>query len=87
VTLALVAPAYLDIIRAQVQEKGGGVTEAVILHVVPAMLPLPVPEVRRPLGRLVGNRRAPAEEILAWSGWCRRHQARAPQCHGRRMLS
>ena len=45
------------------------------------MIPLTVPEVRRLLLGLVWDRLAPAEQVLAWSEWRRRHQAKARTCH------
>jgi hypothetical protein len=47
-------------------------------------VPLTVPEVRRLLLRLVWARLAPAERVLAWSAWRRRHQHRARACHYRK---
>lgn len=53
----------------------------------PALLPLTAPEVRRLLWRLVFGRRPPAEHVLRWSWWRRRHQARAQRCHWRTRLA
>jgi hypothetical protein len=50
----------------------------------PALLPLTVPEIRRLLWRLVSGESRPPTEVLAWSRWRRRHQARARLCHWRR---
>ena len=51
------------------------------------LLPLTVPEVRRLRWRRVWRRLPPPDAILAWSGWRRRHQARARRCHYRRRLA
>lgn len=49
-----------------------------------ALIPLTVPEVRRLLVRLVWPAHPTAEDVLAWSHWRRRHQARAQRFHYRR---
>jgi hypothetical protein len=51
------------------------------------LLPLTVPEVRRLLRGLVWQTAAPAEQLLHWSWWRRKHQARAKRCHYRRRLA
>ena len=51
------------------------------------LIPITVPEVRRLLTRLVWTESQPADFILYWSRWRRRHQARAQQCHYKRRLS
>ena len=48
------------------------------------MIRLSVPEVRKLLLRLVWAAVPPAEQVLAWSRWRRRHQYRARACHYRR---
>ena len=48
---------------------------------------LTVSEVRRRLASLVWTESQPYDFILYWSGWIRRHQARAQRCHYRRRLS
>ena len=45
------------------------------------MIRVSVPEVRKLLLRLVWAAVAPAERVLAWSVWRRRHQHRARECH------
>jgi SRSO17 transposase len=75
VTLALLAHAYLAVTRTRAAAPD-----------TPELLPLTVPEVRRLLCRLVWAPAAPAEHVLAWSRWRRRHQARARRCHYRRRL-
>jgi hypothetical protein len=59
---------------------------AVGLTTDPGLLPFTVPEVQRLLWRLVWEERSSVDDILAWSGWRRRHQARARQSHWRRHL-
>ena len=51
------------------------------------LIPMTVPEVRRLLTLLVWTESQPADFILYWSRWRRRHQARARQCHYKRRLS
>jgi len=48
------------------------------------LIPLTVPEVRRLLWHLVWRRQPPPDEVLAWSRWRRRHQARAHISHYKR---
>jgi hypothetical protein len=48
------------------------------------LLPLTVPEVRRLLFALIWPPPPSAEQILQWSAWRRRHQARARQAHIKR---
>ena len=50
------------------------------------LIPLTVPEVRRLLCRLLWLPRGSPALTIHWSGWRRRHQARAMQCHYRRRL-
>ena len=45
------------------------------------LLPLTVPEVRRLLFALVGHAPPSVEQVLHWSAWRRRHQARAKRAH------
>jgi hypothetical protein len=47
------------------------------------LIRLSVPEVRRLLLRLAWGVLPPAERVLAWSFWRRRHQHRARACHYR----
>jgi hypothetical protein len=47
------------------------------------LLPLTVPEVRRLLFALVWQPPASLDRVLQWSGWRRRHQARAKQAHSK----
>jgi hypothetical protein len=48
------------------------------------LLPLTVPEVRRLLFALVWQLPPSAQQVLQWSAWRRRHQARAKQAHIKR---
>jgi hypothetical protein len=50
------------------------------------LIPLTVPEVRRLLVALVWSTPPPEEQIVRWSFWRRRHQARARRCHYKRRL-
>jgi hypothetical protein len=50
------------------------------------LIPLTVPEVRRLLYRLMWAALETPDQVLQWSDWCRRHQARAKRCHWRRSL-
>ena len=50
------------------------------------LLPLTVPEVRHLLVRLLWEPTRPAEHVLGWAHWRRRHQARAKLCHYRQRL-
>ena len=71
ITLAMLAQAYLSVIRHQAtEEEEKGATTA--------------PEVRRLLTRLVWTDTQVPEFILSWSWWRRRHQARARFCHYKR---
>ena len=45
------------------------------------LIPLTVPEVRRLLCRLLWLPRGNPALTIQWSGWRRRHQAQAKQCH------
>ena len=51
------------------------------------LIQLTVPEVRRLLTRLIWTANHPADFVLSWSQWRRKHQARARQCHYQRRLS
>jgi hypothetical protein len=51
------------------------------------LIPLPVPEVRRLLWRLLWRSAPPPDFVLAWSRWRRRHQAEARRCHYQRRLA
>jgi hypothetical protein len=48
------------------------------------LLPLTVPEVRRLLFALVWQPPPAVDQVLHWSGWRRRHQARAKRAHIKR---
>ena len=84
ITLAMLAHAYLTVIRYQAmeqREKGGRYA------LDEELIPITVPEVRRLLTRLIWTESQPPHFILYWSWWRRRHQARARQCHYKRRLS
>ena len=48
------------------------------------LLPLTVPEVRRLLWALMWHVPAAPDDVLHWSAWRRRHQARARRSHSKR---
>src|SRR6185369_2075090 len=48
------------------------------------LLPLTVPEVRRLLWGLVWGKMPSEQQIIAWSEWRRRHQAKARRSHYKR---
>jgi hypothetical protein len=50
------------------------------------LLPLTVPEIRHLLVRLLWQPTHPVENVLGWSHWRRRHQARAKRSHYRQRL-
>lgn len=62
-------------------------TETASLPRTADLLPLTVPEVRRLLCRLVWTASPAADQVLAWSRWRRRHQARAKRLHYRKRLA
>ena len=47
---------------------------------IPRLIPLTVPEVRRLLYRLIWRHQPTDESVLRWSRWRRRHQATARRC-------
>ncbi len=51
------------------------------------LLPLTVPEARRLLWYLVWGNIPEPDEVLRWSEWRRRHQARAKRLHYKRRLA
>lgn len=48
------------------------------------LLPLTVPEVRRLIWWLVWKEIPTAEQVVGWSRWRRKHQARAKRSHYKR---
>ena len=84
ITLAMLAHAYLTVIRHQVLEPG---EKGANFDPDAELIPVTVPEVRRLLTRLVWRESPPPDFVLYWSWWRRRHQARAKQCHYKRRLS
>ena len=55
-----------------------------IVTAVGVLVSLTVPEVRRLLARLVWPPHSDLRQVLAWSTWRRRHQARARRAHYQR---
>jgi SRSO17 transposase len=78
VTLAMLAHAYLDVVRQTAT--GGSAT----VDLAAELLPPTVPEVRRLLWSLVWARPPDPDWVIAWSHWRRRHQQRARRAHRRR---
>ncbi len=74
ITLAMLAHAYLTVIRHQVLEPG---EKGANFDPDAELIPVTVPEVRRLLTRLVWRESPPPDFVLYWSWWRRRHQARA----------
>ena len=86
ITLAMLAHAYLAVIRKQAHTPGSGKNKGTSEYDA-ALIPLTVPEVQRLLYRLIWQTRPTAPAVLAWSRWRRRHQARARRCHYQRRLA
>ena len=84
ITLAMLAQAYLSVVRHQAMEQGEKGATTVRDE---ELIPLTVPEVRRLLTRLVWTESHPPDFVLYWSRWRRRHQARARMCHYKRRMS
>jgi len=76
ITLALLAHAFLNVMRSHIVEP--------TTSFVADLLPITVPELRRLLWGLVWACPAMCEAVLAWSYWRRRHQLRAQRCHYRK---
>jgi len=89
ITLVMLAQAYLTVTRLeasrQEMEKSENSIEAESVAV--ALLPLSVPEVRGLIWELVWREPPSLWQILKWSWWRRRHQARAKRCHYKRRLA
>ena len=82
ITLALLVHAFLAVTRCYAaggDGKGGAMLPG-------ELIPLTVPEVRRLLCRLLWLPRGSPTLTIHWSGWRRRHQARAMRCHYKRRL-
>ncbi len=75
ITLALLAHAFLNVLRSHTVEPTASSGAD--------LLPITVPELRRLVWRLVWAGLAASEAVLAWSYWRRRHQLRAQRCHYR----
>lgn len=84
ITLALVAHAYLALLRHQAEEAGGK-GERSDEGASDGLLPLTLPEVRRLLGEIVWGA-VPRGDPLPWSRWRRHPQAVAKRCHYRTRL-
>ena len=84
ITLAMLAHAYLAVLRRVAMEKKSATEAGIELALRLDLLPHTVPELRRLLWRLVWARPPDPMHILAWSLWRRRHQQRAHRCHWRR---
>lgn len=63
ITLAMLEHAYRTVVRTTIVGRIGGDRFTIDL------LPHTVPEVRRPLGRLVWVRPPDPAQVLAWSTW------------------
>ena len=87
ITLAMLAHAYLAVIRHQVSAQGCSRERGGCPGLDERLIPMTVPEVRRLLTRLVWTANHPAELVLSWSLWRRHHQAQARRCHYQRRLS
>jgi hypothetical protein len=55
-----------------------------VVTAVGVLVTLTVPEVRRLLARIVWPPPSDLPQVLAWSTWRRRHQARARRAHYQR---
>ena len=80
ITLAMLAHAFLAVTRSYAA--GGDGKRGIVFP--GELIPLTVPEVRRLLCRLLWLPRGSPTLTIQWSGWRRRHQARAMQCNYRR---
>jgi SRSO17 transposase len=76
ITLALLAHAFLTVMRCQ--------TVHTTADAADDLLPLTVPEVRRLIWQLVWARPPVQQVVVAWSRWRRRHQLRAQRCQYQR---
>ena len=85
ITLAMLAHAYLAVVRRRANECSGG-KKGESQEWDEALIPLTVPEVRRLLYRLIWQPIPSNKSVLKWSRWRRRHQARARLCHYQRRL-
>ena len=81
ITLAMLAHAYLAVLRCTPGGKKGAVDRQADL------LPLTVPEVRRLLWHLVWDRPPDPAAACAWSRWRHRHQQQARRSHWKRRIS
>ena len=79
ITLAMLAHAYLTVMRAHGLSSEAADPPAAAR----SLLPLTVPEVRRLLWQILWSRPPPLRSVLAWSTFRRCHQERARQAHRR----
>lgn len=93
ITLVMLAQAYLTVTRLEAVRQeveaapSKGQNEAETLGLTEELLPLTVPEVRHLIWKLVWQKRSNTAEILKWSRWRRKHQARAKRSHYKRRLA
>jgi SRSO17 transposase len=80
ITLAMLAHAYLTVIRTQVVQSNPTNLGEMALE----LLPLTIAEVRHLLWQVAWPHGPPLWFILAWSRWRRRHQAFAKRSHTKR---
>jgi hypothetical protein len=85
ITLAMLALAYLAVVRAAAPRRStggkGGVETKRAAELARELLPVTVPEVHRLVYQLIWQPPPQPERILRWSGWRRRHQQRAKRSH------
>jgi SRSO17 transposase len=81
ITLSMLALAFLTVTRSRPSRR------SVQKNASENLLPLTVSEVRRLLVNLIWRVGRPTQQVLDWSLWRRRHQARAKRCHYRRHLA
>lgn len=84
ITLALIAHAYLRVLRQHAAPWKEGELPAsapLTTEQTETLLPLTLAEVRRLLQGWVWELGPPEGQLLAWSRWRRQHQARARRCY------
>jgi hypothetical protein len=84
ITLAMLADAFLAVVRARVHERESVLDQATKKERATDLLPVTIPEVRRLLWWLVWDKVPSPGHILGWSYWRRTHQAMAQYYHYRR---
>ena len=80
ITLAMLAQAYLTVMRAQ----SCSASSSDPREAAEDLLPLTIPEVRHVLWQIMWPHAPPLCFVLAWSSFRRRHQARAKRAHVKR---